>query len=218
MFGDLPPSSWATRLTVSAAAFATCAPARVEPVKDTMSMPGCAAIAAPTVGPSPLTRLKTPAGHAGLVQDLGEEDAVQRRDLGRLQHHRAAGGERRRDLAGDLVDRPVPRRDEAADADRLAHDAGRCRGSRRTRTYFRISQRLHQVRERRPAPARRSPATSARPSRARSSRRSRRGAPCRPRSRARAARCAPRARCGRRSRTPRAPRRPPCRRRRRCRG
>ncbi len=62
MLGDLPPSSCATRLTVSAAALATSTPARVEPVNDTMSMSGCPEIAAPTPGPSPLTRLKTPAG------------------------------------------------------------------------------------------------------------------------------------------------------------
>jgi hypothetical protein len=60
MFGLLPPSSWHTRLTVWAAFFATSMPAGVEPVKDTMSTPGCELIAAPTVGPSPLTRLKTP--------------------------------------------------------------------------------------------------------------------------------------------------------------
>ena len=59
---DLPPSSCVTRFTVSAAAFATRMPARVEPVNDTMSISGCAAIAAPTFGPSPFTRLKTPAG------------------------------------------------------------------------------------------------------------------------------------------------------------
>jgi hypothetical protein len=35
--GDLPPNSWVTRLTVSAADFATMMPARVEPVKDIMS-------------------------------------------------------------------------------------------------------------------------------------------------------------------------------------
>ena len=62
MLADLPPSSWATRLTVSAAPLATSIPARVEPVNDTISNLGCAAIAAPTVGPSPSTRLKTPAG------------------------------------------------------------------------------------------------------------------------------------------------------------
>ena len=40
MLADLPPSSCATRLTVSAAALATAMPARVEPVNDIMSMPG----------------------------------------------------------------------------------------------------------------------------------------------------------------------------------
>ncbi|MNI65543.1 hypothetical protein D3C73_1210550 [compost metagenome] len=59
---DLPPSSWDTRLTVSAADLATAIPAPVEPVNDTMSMSGCRAIPSPTVGPSPLTRLNTPWG------------------------------------------------------------------------------------------------------------------------------------------------------------
>src|SRR4029079_9590338 len=54
--------SCATRLTVSAASLATLTPADVDPVKDTMSIPGWAAIASPAVGPSPLTRLKTPGG------------------------------------------------------------------------------------------------------------------------------------------------------------
>ena len=62
MFADLPPSSCVTRFTVGAAARATSMPARVEPVNETMSISGCAEMAAPTVGPSPFTRLKTPAG------------------------------------------------------------------------------------------------------------------------------------------------------------
>src|ERR1700678_1944541 len=62
MLADLPPSSCDTRLTVSAAAFATAMPARVEPVNDIMSMPGCDDKASPTVCPSPLTRLNAPAG------------------------------------------------------------------------------------------------------------------------------------------------------------
>ena len=62
MFGDLPPSSCATRLIVSAAALATATPPRVDPVKDTMSTCGCDDSAAPASGPSPLTRLKTPGG------------------------------------------------------------------------------------------------------------------------------------------------------------
>ena len=62
MFADLPPSSWATRLTVGAAFCATATPARVEPVKETMAISGCELRAEPTTGPSPFTRLKTPAG------------------------------------------------------------------------------------------------------------------------------------------------------------
>ncbi len=62
MFGLLPPSSWATRLTVGAAFLATSMPARVEPVKETMSTSGWLDSAAPTPGPSPWTRLNTPAG------------------------------------------------------------------------------------------------------------------------------------------------------------
>ena len=62
MLADLPPSSWATRLTVSAAVFATMIPARVEPVKDIMATSGCPARYCPTVGPSPFTRLNTPLG------------------------------------------------------------------------------------------------------------------------------------------------------------
>ena len=53
MFGLLPPSSCATRLTVGAALRATSMPARVEPVNDTMSMSGWLASATPTPAPSP---------------------------------------------------------------------------------------------------------------------------------------------------------------------
>ena len=61
-FGDLPPSSSVTLLTVSAASRVTAVPARVEPVNDIIWMSGCRESAAPTVGPSPFTRLNTPAG------------------------------------------------------------------------------------------------------------------------------------------------------------
>jgi hypothetical protein len=49
-------------LIVSAATTDTRLPARVEPVKDTMSTPGCAAMASPTIGPVPCTMLNAPAG------------------------------------------------------------------------------------------------------------------------------------------------------------
>ena len=62
MFALLPPSSSAIFFTVSAPTCITRRPARVEPVKDTMSMSGLAAIASPTTGPVPVTRLNTPSG------------------------------------------------------------------------------------------------------------------------------------------------------------
>ena len=61
-FADLPPSSSATRFTVAEASSLTLRPARVEPVKETMSTSGCWASASPTTAPLPDTRLYTPAG------------------------------------------------------------------------------------------------------------------------------------------------------------
>ncbi len=51
MFGDLPPSSSDAGLTDCAASSDTRRPARVEPVKDTMSVSGWETIASPTTGP-----------------------------------------------------------------------------------------------------------------------------------------------------------------------
>ncbi len=58
---------------------------------------------------------------AGGLDDLGQHEGVQRRHFRRLEHHGAAGGQRRRDLQRDLVQRVVPRRDGGDHADRLAH-------------------------------------------------------------------------------------------------
>ena len=121
-FGDLPPSSSATRFTVSAATAATRLPARVEPVNEIMSTSGCETSASPTSAPVPVTRLKTPGGKPDGLDDLGEDERGQRRDLARLEDDRAAGGERRRDFRCDLVQRIIPRRDAADDADRFVHD------------------------------------------------------------------------------------------------
>ena len=79
----------------------------------------------------------TPAGRPGLLEDLGQREHRQRRELRRLHHHRAAGGDRRADLAGAHRHREVPGGDHQARADRLAHHQHaarrRCRprGSRR---------------------------------------------------------------------------------------
>src|SRR5205085_1849610 len=63
--------------------------------------------------------------HAGLMQDFREDQCRGWRKFRGLEDHGAAGGKRWRDLAGDLVQGPVPRRDHADDADRFAqHDSG----------------------------------------------------------------------------------------------
>ncbi len=58
----LPPSSSATRFTVSEASSATRFPAFVEPVKLTIATSGWEAMASPTTGPTPEMRLNTPGG------------------------------------------------------------------------------------------------------------------------------------------------------------
>ncbi|CCV04004.1 hypothetical protein MESS2_1190004 [Mesorhizobium metallidurans STM 2683] len=57
--------------------------------------------------------------HAGASADLGEQDGGERRELCRLQHHRAAGGKGGRDLPGQHQQRKIPRNDLADDADAL---------------------------------------------------------------------------------------------------
>ena len=66
--------------------------------------------------------MRTPAGSPHSSSSCGQREHRERRLLGRLDDHRAAGGDRRADLAGAHRDGEVPRGDEVAGADRLAHD------------------------------------------------------------------------------------------------
>ena len=68
---------------------------------------------------SPVSTFTTPWREPGLLDQLSQPQRGQRRLLGRLQDHRAAGGERRGDLPRRHQEREVPRDDLAADADRL---------------------------------------------------------------------------------------------------
>jgi hypothetical protein len=63
-------------------------------------------------------------GDARLGQQAGEADRGQRRLLGRLQHHRVAGGQRRPELPRGHQQREVPRDDLADHADRLPQRVG----------------------------------------------------------------------------------------------
>jgi len=60
-------------------------PARVDPVKETMSVFGCATIASPTTGPVPETMLNTPR-EAPPREQCREEKRVHWCYLARLQH------------------------------------------------------------------------------------------------------------------------------------
>src|SRR5258708_20297347 len=82
--GDLPPSSWCTRLTEAAAFLATSVPARVDPVKHTMSTSRATDSAAPTLAPSPLIRLNTPAGNAASSNHFPQQNALKRKYLAGL--------------------------------------------------------------------------------------------------------------------------------------
>src|SRR6185312_15151098 len=62
---------------------------------------------------------------SGLVQDLRPDRRAEGGELRGLQHHGAAGRERGNDFRRDLVHRPVPWRDQGADADWLEGEAAR---------------------------------------------------------------------------------------------
>ena len=58
-------------------------------------------------------------GHAGLFRQRHQRQRGERGFIGGFEHHGAAGGERGRHFSGDHRAGEIPRRDGAADADRL---------------------------------------------------------------------------------------------------
>ena len=70
--------------------------------------------------PAPVTMLTTPGGRPASAKLRREREHRERRLLGRLQHRRAAGADRRRQLPRRHQQRVVPRDDLPGDADRLA--------------------------------------------------------------------------------------------------
>ena len=165
--GDLPPSSWATRFTVGAAAWATSTPALVEPVIEIMSTSGCAAKRGADLRPIAVHQVEHTRRDAGVVHHLGKEQGAQGRQLAGLQNDRASRCQGGADLGRDLVERPVPGRDQAAHADGLAHDRHvPAMGDKGIAA--RIVAGHADVLGRRPAPACCAPCRWQRPSRARS--------------------------------------------------
>ena len=89
---------------------------------DRVRRPDASAACRRSPTPRPMTRLNTPAGRPARDDDVGQGAGGARHEIGRLEHHAIAVGERRGDLPGRDRDREVPRRDQRDDADRLARD------------------------------------------------------------------------------------------------
>ena len=78
----------------------------------------------PSCDPGPVRTFSTPGGKPDLDRDLAERQRGQRRLARRLQDHRVATRQRRRNLPGGEQQRKIPRHDRRDDADRLAQRVG----------------------------------------------------------------------------------------------
>ena len=96
MNGALPPSSSESFLTVSAHCAISMRPTSVEPVNDSLRTIGFALSSPPIAFESPVTTLSTPFGMPARSASSASASAESGVWLGGLDHHGAAGGERRR--------------------------------------------------------------------------------------------------------------------------
>ena len=122
MNGALPPSSIDVRSRPSADCSTSLRPTSVEPVKVSLRSRGSSMIGFETSELElEVMTLSTPAGQPGLLEQPRQREHRERRLLGGLDDHRAAGRHGRADLARAHGGREVPRRDRVARADRLLH-------------------------------------------------------------------------------------------------
>ena len=130
MFGDLPPSSKVTSLSVCAAAPRSPAGLRRAGEGDLVDA-GVLDERRAGAGAEPGQDVEDAAGQAELLDQRGERERRDGRVLGRLEHDRVAAGERGPSLPGQHHQRRVPGDDRADDADRLAARVGERTGRRR---------------------------------------------------------------------------------------
>ena len=122
MNGALPPSSSPTFFTVPAACAISTLPTSVEPVKPITRTAGCSAHRLADGARFAGDEVEDARRQAGAQREFAKRQRGQRRLARRLRHHGAAGGDRRRDLAGDHRRRKIPWRDRRDHADRLLDD------------------------------------------------------------------------------------------------
>ena len=123
MAADLPPSSRVHGLSISAARLPISLPTAELPVNEKMSMSGLDVSACPVSIP-PGTIDSTPSGRPASANTSAKAIGTQRCFGGRLEHHRAAGQQRRAQLVDRQEQRHVPRHDRAHHTERLTVDDG----------------------------------------------------------------------------------------------
>ena len=112
------PSSSLTRLR--GARSASFQPTSPEPVNVIARTRSSSTRTSPISDAGPTSTFSQPGGRPASVIELREQERRERRLRRGLEHDRAAGRERRRDLVRDEVEREVEGRDRADDADRTA--------------------------------------------------------------------------------------------------
>ena len=134
MNGALPPSSSETFLSPAAHWLISSFPISVEPVNPSLRTAGFEVSSPPMTGASsaaPVTIDRTPGGKPASSREGCDRERGERGLLGGLQHHRAAGREGGRGLAGHHRRGEVPGRDPGGDADRLLRHEDPLVGPRR---------------------------------------------------------------------------------------
>ena len=72
------------------------------------------------IGTRAVDKIENPCRNARFMENLGNDKSVQRRNFRGFQHHRATRRQCGRNLRGDLVERPIPRGNHSANANRFA--------------------------------------------------------------------------------------------------
>ena len=97
-------------------------PTPTEPVKLMAAMPGWLTSGVANHAAPAHHQVEHAGGHAAAADDLGQRPGAAGHQVGGLEHHAVAVGQRGRDLPGRNGDGEIPGRDEADHADRLAGD------------------------------------------------------------------------------------------------
>ncbi len=122
MTGACPPSSMIAGFMTCAASPARCLPTGIEPVNATNRIAGSGDQVLGDLGGSPKTRFRTPGRQPGLLEAPHELARRPGTSSDALMTMRAAGRQRRGDLAHRRACGEVPRRERRDRPDRLAVD------------------------------------------------------------------------------------------------